>query len=352
MSPGSVSLTAGSTANLTANVIPSGGTVDRVNFSSANGGIATVSPLSDATNPYQTVVTGTGVGSTSLTANVVMGGVVRCSDTVAISVASPSAWWQVVDSDVTVVTGDLISPIPATCTLPLCEPVFGIDGIAGFPGVPMFSGNSDFSSGVGLGTVSSTGWLADARYVSLTQYIYPFFLRGVPGDTIRSTISTPTITPNYLKNQGAVSPDGYKWFFRTGDLTMQGEPTLGANKVVLFVDGNLTIDGIIDLTKGSGFFMGIASGNITVNPGVRHPSAGEPELEGLFVTGGNFVTAADSEQLSIRGMVAAYGQVILGRDLSDNTQNPAELFTYAPDLIFNYPRSLTLKRTRWKEVTP
>ena len=51
-------------------------------------------------------------------------------------------------------------------------------------------------------------------------------------------------------------------------------------------------------------------------------------------------------------MVAAYGQVQLGRNLVDNTQTPAEVFIYAPDLLFNYPTSLTLKRTRWKEVTP
>jgi len=162
------------------------------------------------------------------------------------------------------------------------------------------------------------------------------------------------MTPNYLKNQGAVSPDGYKWYFREGDLTMQGEPTLGNTKVILFVNGNLTIDGIIDLTRGTGFFMAIVSGNIIVDPDVVHPSAGEPELEGLFVADGNFTSGSDGddEQLYIRGMVTAYQQVQLDKALNDNSITPAELFTYAPDLLFNYPRSLTLKRTRWKEVTP
>ncbi|OGM02531.1 hypothetical protein A2115_00935 [Candidatus Woesebacteria bacterium GWA1_41_8] len=311
-----------------------------------------MAPSSDPTSPYQTAVDAASVGVTSVSANVIMGRITRCSATAPVNVTSPAAWWQVVDSDVTVVSGDIISPIPGTCSLPLCDPVFDVDGPAAFPGVPMFSGNFDFSSGVGPGTVSSTGWLADARYVSLTQYTYPFFLRLVPGDAIRSMISTASITPNYLKNQGAVSPDRYKWYFRTGDLTMRGEPTLGSDRVILFVDGDLIIDGTIDLTRGLGFFMAVSSGNITVNPGVRHPTAGEPELEGLFVADNNFITAGGTDELSIRGMVTAYGQVILNRNLSDNTQNPAEVFTYAPDLLFNYPTSLTLKRTRWKEVTP
>jgi hypothetical protein len=282
-----------------------------------------------------------------------MGGILRCSDSTSnFQVTNPGAWWQVEDSDVTVVNGDIISPIPGTCSLPVCNPVFDIEGPGGFPGVPMFSGNSDFSSGVGPGVVSTAGWLADARYISLTNYSYAFFFRLVPGDAIRSSIATATITPNYLKNQGAISPDGYKWYFRTGDLTLQGEPTIEGDKIILFVDGDLTIDGIIDLSKGSGFFMAISSGTITVNPGVSHPTASEPELEGLFVADQDFITATGSDPLTIRGMVTAYGSVILNRNLTDNSQNPAELFNYAPDLLFNYPPSLTLKRTRWKEVTP
>jgi hypothetical protein len=51
-------------------------------------------------------------------------------------------------------------------------------------------------------------------------------------------------------------------------------------------------------------------------------------------------------------MVAAYGAADPNRNLPNNTQAPSEVFEYAPDLLFNYPTSLTLKRTRWKEITP
>jgi hypothetical protein len=340
---------------MVANVIPQNGTVSRVDFSSTPN--VSLNPLSDS-NPaggWTSLATGLTPGSATITADVYMGGILRCSDTTSnFEVTSPEPWWQVEDSDATVVSGNIVSPIPITCSLPFCNPAFGLDGQGGFPGVPMFSGDMDVSAGVLPGSVSSTGWSADARYVSLTSYNYDFFLRLVSGDSVRSTISTGSITPNYLKNQGAVSPDGYKWYFREGDLRMQGEPTLEGNKIILFVNGDLTIEGIIDLTRGTGFFMAIASGNITVDPDVNHPIVGQPDLEGIFVADGNFISGSDGEdeQLQVRGMVTAYGQVQLNKNLADNTITPAELFTYAPDLIFNYPRSLTLKRTRWKEVTP
>jgi len=119
---------------------------------------------------------------------------------------------------------------------------------------------------------------------------------------------------------------------------------------VLFVNGNLTIDGRINITPGAGFFMAIASGNILINPGITNGA--NPELEGVFVTDQNFQTVADSIRLKVRGMVAAYGRVVLGRNLPDNSTLPAESFEYAPDLLFKIPQSLQLKRTRWKEVSP
>ena len=351
--PGSAVINVGSSQGFTLNVNSSNGSVDTVNFSSSNSGLVSVSPAGDASVPYQTLANGVSIGGpVVISGRVVMGGSVRCSATASVSVLAPGAWWQVKDADV-ITNGGLISPIPASCSLPVCNPVFSIDGPGTSPGVPLFAGSYDFNVGVGVGTVSSTGWLARGSYLASTAYNYAFFDRLVPGDTVKNAILFSSITPNYLKNQGAISPDGYYWFFRSGDLIMQGEPTLASRKVVLFVDGNLSIDGIVDLTQGTGFFMAIVTGDIRVNSGVSHPNVGEPELEGIFVTNRNFVSSLDSNQLIIRGMVSAYGGVILGRDLGGgNVNSPSEFFEYAPDLLFNFPKSFNLKRTRWKEVTP
>jgi hypothetical protein len=52
-------------------------------------------------------------------------------------------------------------------------------------------------------------------------------------------------------------------------------------------------------------------------------------------------------------MVAAYDGVVLERDLlGDNVGEAAEVFEFAPDFILNFPRDLTFKRLRWKEVAP
>jgi hypothetical protein len=234
--------------------------------------------------------------------------------------------------------------------------VFIKPGPGNSPGVLIYGGDYDFSSsGMDQGKVSEAppwGWKSNTNYVSVTEYKYAFYNRLIPGDVDRdtNTIGNSPIASGYLTTNGLTSGDGYKWFFRNGPLVMGGEPALGSNKVILFVDGDLTINGRINLTAGTGFFMAIVSGSITVNPDIVN--AGGPELEGIFVTDNDFITMLDDDQLTIRGMVAAYGEVDPNRDLTNNTTVPAEVFEYAPDLLFNYPSSLMLKRTRWKEITP
>ena len=362
-SPSPVNVTIGDTANVTANVVPSNGTVDRVDFAIANPAIATINPNTDNIFPYRTVVRGVTPGNTELRATAYMGGVATCGygtpvDPAAdpVNVTNPNPWWRVFNGDV-ITNASLRSLIPSTCSSPGCNPAFSLTPLGGQPGLPSYVGGFDFSAGIGTGTVSSDGWIAQASYDAQNPYNYAFFERQVPGDTVRNVIAdvnNPT-TPNYLKNQGTDSPDGYKWYFREGDLTIARpgplfRTKLNKRKVVLFVSGNLTINEYIQLDTGEGFFMAIAGGNITVNS-ISAP-ASDPDIEGIYVTDANFISTADPEQLSVRGMVAAYGQVILGRDLADDSQTPAETFEYAPDQLLLMPFSLNLKRTRWKEVAP
>jgi hypothetical protein len=355
-SPNPVNVVAGDPANVTVNVTPSNGTIDRVDWTIDSSAIATISPTTDASLPYQTVVTGVAPGTTTLRALVYMGGVLRCGGAAPVdpvNVSNPGPWWQVIDGDV-ITNGDVVSPIPGTCILAACDPVFIKEGLGNSPGIPLFAGSYDFaSSGASQGTVSDSppwGWKANSNYSAITEYKYAFYDRLVPGDAVIYNIAASPVTTDQLNTLVANSPDGYKWYFRTGALTLQAQ-ALAANKVILFVAGDLTIDGVISLTDGTGFFMAISSGNITVNSNVTGAGA---ELEGIYVADNNFVTATDGsdDQLNIRGMVAAYGAADPNRNLPNNTQAPSEVFEYAPDLLFNYPTSLTLKRTRWKEITP
>jgi uncharacterized protein YjdB len=81
-----------------------------VDFVSSNPSVATVSPASDTTSPYQTTVTAVSVGSATITATVYYtGGTVACqtgsasfpgSQNTNVTVITTTPWWQVKDGDV------------------------------------------------------------------------------------------------------------------------------------------------------------------------------------------------------------------------------------------------------------
>jgi hypothetical protein len=280
-------------------------------------------------------------------------------------------WWQVKDGDVTT-NGDLNSVVPATSPVPY----FDIKGSGGYPGIPAYNGSTDLNLTSPL-NVSETSWLVKSNYASTKTYKTAYFLNAIPSD-----IST-TATPATLKELGPVisqsdfdvpnlpTPDsaGYYWYEydpsangNGGAIPEIGTLSLGTKKVIVIVKGsNVTLKGNITLTKGQGFFM-LASGanpdgtkgDITVDPGVggAPPQAG-PNLEGIYVADGKFLTGIAATQLLVRGTVVAYGGLTLQRDLgTTNATTPAELFEFAPDLELLYPQTLAVHNMTWREVAP
>ena len=278
-------------------------------------------------------------------------------------------WWQTKDADI-MTNGNISSKIPSGCTLPGCNPVFGLDGLGGFPGVVVYGGSSfDFNQAVGNGAnqVSSKNWLANASYLG-KNYSYLYFSKLGPlvdcaddADKLcYNNLLLPSITGGDL-NSGGTPHRGYVWYKRVGDLAINGNVNLvGDRKVILLVEGgNLTINGLINLqAPGVGFFMTIVGkdangqkGNIIIDPSVTHPV--QPGLEGMYLADAQFRTGAGSSKLWVKGAVVAYGGVVLQRDLGGgNSTAPAEYFEYDPTLIFTYPRELTRHNMTWKEVAP
>lgn len=363
LDPSTISITQGTDANYITSVTNiQNGSVDQVNFSSSNTSVATVDPASDASQPYQTVGNTLAVGSTIITANVVMSGSTRCSDTAVLDVTAPGPWWQVVDSDI-IAGGDIISSIPLSCVLPGCNPLFGLEGLGGYPGVPVYGGST---ASFGEGDVSSKGWLANTQSSFSKIYNYNYFSKLVRSDVVLTEIEQFSVNGGFFTSGGAPSR-GYVWYhfdgnnpITPGDLVINSSVNMPGNRkvVVLIENADLYIDDTINVVNGEGYMMFIVGkdengdkGNIYIDAGVSHPVA--VELEGVFLAEGQFKTGAGSNQLYIRGMVAAYGGIVLERDLEDNnTDEPAEVFEFAPDFILNYPRDLTFKKLRWKEVAP
>jgi hypothetical protein len=318
--PVSSSIAPGATTSLTATITASSGTITQVNFGSSNTSIASVSaPGYDNTSSYTTSVTANSVGTATITANVVMSGAVRCTDTASVTAINTVAWWQAKDGDITAENGGILSTVPAAA-------YFDTDGTGGFPGVPTYyNGSLNYGSGL----LSTKQWSANTLTSQSRRFDYSYFNNLIPSDFVSPT-----------------TYDGYVWTKISGAHTLSATD-FTTNKNVLFVNGDLNITGNITLTDGTGFFLAIVSGNITVDPSVT-------SLEGIYLTDGTFSTGAGTSALNVRGSVASYTGFTasnLQRNLANNNQ-PAELFTFAPDQIALFPEKLGFRRTRWTEVAP
>lgn len=246
-----------------------------------------------------------------------------CLTSTSVSFTTPPApppdepWWQVKDGDITTL-GSILSNVYLSDFLDL-------DGIGGFPGVPVYLETLSIFNG-GL---SSKLWEANTSTTESRVFDYSYFKSLIPS--------------------GFVSPttyDGYVWTKVDGPHTLSATD-FTTDKNVLFVNGDLNITGNIALTDGSGFFLAIVSGNITIDPNVTN-------IEGIYLTDGSFSSGIGTLQLNVRGSVASYAVsngFSLGRDLA-NDALPAEVFTFAPDQIALFPEKLGFRRTRWTEVAP
>lgn len=245
-------------------------------------------------------------------------------------------WWQVKDGDVTA-NGNLSSNVPDGSLFSI------IPGSWGFPGVPVYENVFNLYPTY-PSRVSDTIWNANAATIQSRIFNYSYFKNIVPSDV--NDLAT-VATDSSLRSTG-YTQYGYEWFKVTSNLSINSDINLGSRKVVLFVEnGNLTINGRVNLNDGQGFFGAFVEGDILIDSSVT----GTPSIEGLYLSDGNFSTGAGSSELHVRGSVASYGGITLERDLPDNV-TAAELFEFAPDQLFLFPEKLANRRTRWAEIEP
>jgi len=359
ISPITTTITVGLDKRFTATVANVVGDIDSVRFVSGNSGILNPDPTQDTIPTYRTRGEGVSVGSTTLTANVYMGGASTCSATTgAISVVGVNAWWQAKDYTL-LRSGNIITDIPSTCVSG-CLPFLGLDGDGGFPGLAVYGNSID----TGSGNVSGLGWGVNTALSIRKTYDYDFFARQIPDSITFNEITSTTIEGTELSS-GGVETDGYYWYHfdgSLGDLTINDNVDLGDRKVVLMVDGaNLTITRRIFLNDGTGFFAAFVGrnssglkGDIIVDGDVSHPV--QPELEGLFHADGDFFTGtlgvASDTQLHVNGMISSETNIVQERDLTDNSDTPAFFLEYAPELTLLMPKELMTKSYKWEEVAP
>jgi hypothetical protein len=348
--PAGITLFAGYSTDITASVTNIvGGTVQQVKFLSLNTSIMSVSPSSDSSSPYLTQATGVALGSTTLQATGMMGGVEVCYGSTTVTVSNSPGWWQVRDGDVQT-NGELNSTVPSGL-------YFNIPGLGGFPGVAKYGTGTSLSRE----NVSQPpfGWLANSLYAPANgTQSYASFRRMVPEEVTLNAITTLVSIP---VPSGGTPSSGYEWYEYDASASGNGgqplsitSSALGSRKVIIFVTGaDLNILGRITYSAGQGILIILTNHNINIDGGVGNAASPNFDLMGLFLADGNINTGESSNSLRVKGSVAALGVLRLQRDLgSANEDTPGVYFEYDPASAFLFPPALSIEKTRWKEVAP
>jgi len=276
----------------------------------------------------------------------------ECTDRYITVNVETNPWWQVVGGAV-ISEGDITASIPS-------GRYFILGNSANYPGMMIFGGSKNIANS----QVSTKRWSANSSF-NTPVYSYDYFESIVSDSVVWNMIGTQNAA-QVLTGQIATIPssDGYHWIKQTGDVDLSSNVMLtGGRKVVLFVDGNLRINGNIRLNNSrNDFFMAIVSEITSVNPNggivendsqVASRTTTTLALEGVFFSDGAFNTGnGNGQALGIRGSVVA-GSIALGRNLgASNTTTPAETFEFAEEILLNYPGELSPKKLVWKEIAP
>jgi len=347
-----------------------GGTVGQVEFSSNNTSVAIMTPSDPFIDPdnitgmgvAQGTIRGVSVGNTNV--NVVAtltDGITTCNSSSLVNpnngdvtVTPPNPWWQTIGGDI-LSAAEITSKIPSTCaSSPVCEEFLNrelTDNPSLFPGVTTYYSIlvPYFRSG-DLTRDANESWLTNtlSSFSSTLRYDYSYFFDKIPAAVTPLSVAGPI-----SGTLSGATPDanGYEWYTNSGGLTINNLTINAGQRVVLFVDGNLTLAGDIDFAnEATSFFMTAVDGAMDVaNPAANPPTQ---TLNGLFVAN-QFNASAGSSQLVVNGSVASWGGVTLNRDIATrNATEPAELFNFRPDYVLRCPQELLKRGGLWREISP
>lgn len=302
-----------------------------------------------------TTITGVAPGTTAIANEVWADGAdinlpPTCVASSSVTVSQPNPWWQSSDGDV-VAQGSISSNVVSGQYL--------LENSGGQPGIAVYQGSLSNSPG----NLSVTNWRTNTNYQG-PVYNYAYFDEIKP-DAVDPEILFSTASNGDFASSSKPALGGYYWYRSDGSLAINGDVLIPAGrKVILLVNqGSLYINGKIQLADlDTSFFMvivgqdsGGGQGNIVVDSAITEV-APTPAIEGLYLADGIFyttTTGGTDTQLIVRGSVVAQGGFSLGRSLGGgNSTDPAEMFTYSPEVVLNYPAALTPKRVIWREVAP
>ena len=332
LAPGSLSLDVGESDLITANVTVQNGSVNRVDFSSSDSGVASIDPTSDSGSPYRTQVTGRSVGSAQVNASVSLNPSGSCSTGTPANISVEAAGWFQTQGGTIHAEGNLSNEIPSTAV----DRNLSI-AADGFPGVISHQSTTEANFGEGYPSSDDANhWLAKSSYQGKNFGSWTFFEKKYAVE-----MQTEDFTGT-LPHQDGI-------YYSSSGKTLQGNWNVPANRwLLVLVDGDITVPSNISVSNGS--FLGIvSSGDINFENTTS-------QVEGMFIAGSTINTGDTNTQFQAEGFFAA-SQFILGRDLEgSNPTTPAELFTFRPDFLINSYKdadyNLWWFDFKWEEIAP
>ena len=250
-------------------------------------------------------------------------------------------WWQVVGGSV-YGAGGVQSIIPSSFT---GTPNLILPDANGRYGILVYGTKNPLQLGTNTkAQVSTKLWEALSLYGGL-RYDYNYYNTRM--DVFAST-AWDGGDLNY-DDKGV----GYQIFKHTGDVTLSATTLSGTQKVILLVDGTVTVNGDLIVPKGA--FLGIiAKKNMIFNSAVA-------KAQGWFVAEGISVpckqTAGECDKDDIKflgeGSFVGWTNITLGRDQGrTNNQSASEMFTYRPDLLVNTPTPMKVYTRKFTPFVP
>lgn len=281
------------------------------------------------------------------------------------------SWWQVVDGPVQ--AKDAISsqiPVDTCANDPACEPFVVRDSTSSnATGVVVVSNTSASSidtsdeSGYQVNQIApGTNIAVKGSNIGEVIENYDYFYRNY------SMGVSPTSDVNNLNNltKPGSPPNNGRAYYANGDAEIRNGSwnVSSGESIVVFINGDLNIEREIQVEEG-GFLAFIVKGDITIDQSVCQSNylSQDPVVEGLYLADGTLTIEGTGSGGDCKfvggGSFVGWSGVNLQRDFNDggaqsawNSQAPAELFVYRPDLIVNLPERMSTPLYLWQEVAP
>ena len=247
-------------------------------------------------------------------------------------------WFQAVGGDV-YGGGGIENIIPAT--LPAEERYLIKEDVNGNGGLAYYrTGELELGGGSGV-AVSQKGWQAESGYGGQdANYEYYTAKMRIFEKTDWDGEGKPVFAPK--------ADDDWEVYTRTGNAYIDFD-VVGLEKMIFMVDGDVTVTGDVLVEKGAHLTV-IASGNITFEDDVS-------QAQGWWVADRIVIESTGDEATEIQfrgeGSFVGYDAIEFNRDRGiTNNSEPAEIFTYRPDMMTNAPGAIKLPRFHWSEQVP